>query len=109
MILHRVFTRYGMTISFKKTKTHCFGLPDLAKEASLFSVADTPIEKVSVFTQVQSWTKVVETHENHQTFPFVNSPLSPRERSPPHVSPFFNVGNKHSRSVSQHCLGRGEG
>ena len=32
-------------------------------------------------TNLQSWTKVVETHENYQPFSLgVNSPLSPRER-----------------------------
>ena len=48
-----IFTRYGLTISFKETKSGAVlstsGLGKL-KKASLFSVADTPIVKVSVFT-----------------------------------------------------------
>ena len=47
--LDSVCKRYGLTISYAKTKSQVFGDVELATAESLFSVAETAIENVSDF------------------------------------------------------------
>ena len=48
-IIHETCTRFGLTISFKKTKTQVFNNNTLATEPSLFSVGNNEIENVQQF------------------------------------------------------------
>ena len=61
-IINNTCKRFGLTISFKKTKTQVFNDPDLAEEQTLFSIGEEIIENVQQFTylgQVISCTKKV--------------------------------------------------
>ena len=49
-IINDTCNRFGLTISFKKTKTQVFNNAELAKEASLFSIQGNKIENVQTFT-----------------------------------------------------------
>ena len=47
--LHRVCTRFGLTISFKKTKSMVFGNESLAESSSLLTVDGHELENVREF------------------------------------------------------------
>ena len=49
-ILNETCKRFGLTISFKKTKTQVFNSDDLAQQNSLFSIDGEAIENVKEFT-----------------------------------------------------------
>ena len=49
-IINDTCNRFGLTISFKKTKTQVFNNAELAKEASLFNIQGNEIENVQTFT-----------------------------------------------------------
>ena len=49
-IINDTCNRFGLTISFKKTKTQVFNNAELAKEASLFNMQGNEIENVQIFT-----------------------------------------------------------
>gem|GEM_PF-4889121 len=48
-IINDTCTRYGLTISFKKTKTQVFNQPELANQPTLFSIGSNVIENVQDF------------------------------------------------------------
>ena len=48
-IINNTCNRFGLAVSFKKTKTQVFNQPELATQPSLFSVGDNVIENVQGF------------------------------------------------------------
>ena len=60
-IINTTCNRFGLTISFKKTKTQVFNNLELAKKPSLFSIQGNDIENVLDFTYLGH---VVTTDEN---------------------------------------------
>ena len=49
-LINNTCTRFGLTISFKKTKTQVFNDKDLAQKETLFSIGDQIIGNVQQFT-----------------------------------------------------------
>ena len=60
-IINDTCLRFGLTISFKKTKTQVFNNNDIADKPSLFSIGDQKIENVQEFTYLG---QLITTKEN---------------------------------------------